>query len=288
MTKRRVPLLPETVQDDANRRNDKKPRSNPHPMIFVMMKRRALSSQRALRRLLLEAFLCTVVVCLILTRRSLHSIQREHKYPITIHVNGDNLFRHVTSLALTNYPHHLITLDRRNHYWIHRGARWHKQPASNNNNDDDEEEENNDNDSSCQPMGDWQTERNILSCNLFHEVDLLAPTLLNVGAGTFRDAWAFQEYDGTKQVLKTLVWNDELDWDEFDEARKEAMAMAQLSWSNYVANIYGYCSHSTIMDYSEDGILWWLFDDFDPTKEELLKIAHDVTAGVADAQNVSS
>lgn len=119
----------------------------------------------------------------------------------------------------------------------------------------------------------------------------------HIGAGSFRDGWSFVEYDGTEKVLKTLKWNDELDWDEFDEGRKEAMAMAQLSASQYVLDIYGYCSHSAIIEKGE-GILWTLFDsnvdkdedtiNNEPSKQERLQIAQDVAMAVAHSQNVSS
>jgi hypothetical protein len=199
-----------------------------------------------------------------------------------VHIREENLNKGVTRLALTNSPERFI-IDRENHDWIDHGTSWHPRQYRD------------DKDDGCIPLGDWQNERNILSCNLFHEINLESESLHHIGAGSFRDAWSFEEYDGSEKVLKTLKWKDELDWDEFEEARKEAMAMAQLSGSQYVLDIYGYCSHSAIIEKGE-GILWTLFDSDDdndddvinnePSKEERLQIARDVAMAVADSQNV--
>lgn len=247
-------ILPEVIQDEY----DKLDKTN--QLSFTSIKR-ALPWRRAL--LLSVSFF----VCLVHFTRFIHSDDTRRPITVKMMENG-NVYR----LVLTNHPDY--KRGRQNLYWIHNGAHYHDPPY--------EEEEEND---KCVPMGDWQTERNIFACNDFHQVDLTSPTLFNIGGGSYRDAWAMREYDGTYQVIKTLAWDRHLDWDDWESARREAMAMAQTSSSHYVANIYGACSHSTIMDYSPDGILWWLFDDFDPTKEELLQIAHDVAQGVADAQN---
>ncbi len=247
-------ILPEVIQDEY----DKLDKTN--QLSFTSIKR-SVPWRRAL--LLSVSFF----VCLVHFTRFIHSDDTRRPITVKMMENG-NVYR----LVLTNHPDY--KRGRQNLYWIHNGAHYHDPPY--------EEEEEND---KCVPMGDWQTERNIFACNDFHQVDLTSPTLFNIGGGSYRDAWAMREYDGTYQVIKTLAWDRHLDWDDWESARREAMAMAQTSSSHYVANIYGACSHSTIMDYSPDGILWWLFDDFDPTKEELLQIAHDVAQGVADAQN---
>jgi len=263
----RRPILPEVVQDEY----DKKTKSQ--QWSFDAMKR-ALS-QSLSRPLVLAACSLFSLVLVLGSFQFMKRSPHNEKRPITLHLHRDSLYYGVIPLKLTNHPFHLIQ-HRKNQGWVNHGTKWHHF-----------EFEQDDDDDKCIPLGDWQDERNIFACNPFHEVNLMDPTLLNVGAGSYRDAWAFQEYDGTRQVIKTLVWDNHLDWDEFAAARKEAMAMAQLTFSPYVANIYGACSHSTIMDYSPDGILWWLFDDFEPTRNELLQIANDVAMGVADAQNVS-
>lgn len=273
--RRRERVLPEVAQDEDSNKKHHKSRLGP----FISVKQ-AFSQQASLPAvsvvtLMIGVGLCVLLVTGVATTRLLkHSISNQ-KRPITVHLLRDSVFRDAVPLQLTNHPQQLILKDRRNHYWIYKKPEYHYQ-------DEDDEE-----DDKCVPLGDWQTERNIFACNPFHEVDLQEPTLTSVGSGSYRQAWSYEEYDGTTQVMKTLAWKKRLDWDDFRSARQEAMAMAQTSSSKYVANMYGACSHSTIMDYSPDGILWWLFDDFEPTKEELLQIAHDVSAGVADAQNVS-
>lgn len=263
----RATILPEVVQDE----DDDKKLQKSFRQQLASIKR----SKPSAAALLLMTLVCLVTGAL-LFKYNHHDNQIK---PITLHVLYEkSLFSGVIPLRLTNDPPQLIQGDRRNHYWIDKGAQYHYQQQ-------DEEYD----DGKCIPMGDWQTERNIFACNPFHEVDFDQPSLFNVGGGSYRDAWAFLDYDGTRQVIKTLAWKKRLDFgDDIVYARKEAMAMAQVSSSPYVASIYGACSYSTLMDYSPDGILWWLFDDFEPTKNELLQIAHDVAAGVADAQNVST
>ena len=57
-----------------------------------------------------------------------------------------------------------------------------------------------------------------------------------------------------------------------------------MSNSPYIMNIYGYCMNLIIMDYSYKCSLYHIFDS-EPSKEELLKVAHDVACGVCDAHH---
>lgn len=80
------------------------------------------------------------------------------KTNVMVHIRGENLNKGITRLALTNSPDRFIS-DRENHHWINHGTSWHPQHHD-------------DIDDGCIPLGDWQDERNILSCNLFHEINL--------------------------------------------------------------------------------------------------------------------
>jgi serine/threonine protein kinase len=60
--------------------------------------------------------------------------------------------------------------------------------------------------------------------------------------------------------------------------------MERLSFSNYIVDIYGYCSNSAIVDYTKDGDLTWLHRPETRLSklDDVLEIAHDVTAALAD------
>jgi hypothetical protein len=111
------------------------------------------------------------------------------KTNVMVQVRGENLNKGVTRLELTNSPERFI-IDRKNHHWIDHGTSWHPQHHYSDDIDD-----------GCIPLGDWQDERNIITCNLFHEINLESESLHHIGAGSFRDAWSFVEYDGTEKVL---------------------------------------------------------------------------------------
>lgn len=68
--------------------------------------------------------------------------------------------------------------------------------------------------------------------------------------------------------------------------RRDAVAMEQLTQSPYVADIYAYCSVSSVVDYSNEQDLSEIFEGKkQPTKDELFRISYDVAASVADAHH---
>jgi hypothetical protein len=147
----------------------------------------------------------------------------------------------------------------------------------------------------CVPLGDWQ-EGQHPTCNMFHAIslnELVHPEgyeltrLVNNGA--YRDVWGIREFDGTRRVLKTLryVENREFDQRNFDRHRRDAVAAEQLSASPYIVDIFGYCANSAFYDYAPDGDLYGVRDS-KPSKNDLLVIAHDVAASIADAHHYDS
>jgi len=71
----------------------------------------------------------------------------------------------------------------------------------------------------------------------------------------------------------------------FDRNRRDAVASEQLSASPYVMSIYGHCGYSALYDFSNGGELSDVHES-NPTKDDLLRIAHDVATSVADAHHV--
>jgi hypothetical protein len=93
------------------------------------------------------------------------------------------------------------------------------------------------------------------------------------------------EYDGTKRALKTLRYAENQSFDErnFERHRVDAVAMEQLTASPYVADVYGYCANSALVDYSSHADLYSIFKrGNNPTKDERFNIALDTASTVAD------
>ena len=109
-----------------------------------------------------------------------------------------------------------------------------------------------------------------------------------IAEGGFRAAFMITEFDGTRRVLKTLRYANNRDFDHrnLDRMRRDAVVSEQLTASPYIADIYGYCAQSALVDYSNGQDLDYIFDQkINPTKDELFQIAHDVAQSVADAHH---
>eukprot|EP00544_Gedaniella_sp_CCMP2646_P000416 CAMPEP_0202509578 /NCGR_PEP_ID=MMETSP1361-20130828/52844_1 /ASSEMBLY_ACC=CAM_ASM_000849 /TAXON_ID=210615 /ORGANISM="Staurosira complex sp., Strain CCMP2646" /LENGTH=378 /DNA_ID=CAMNT_0049143805 /DNA_START=174 /DNA_END=1311 /DNA_ORIENTATION=+ len=121
------------------------------------------------------------------------------------------------------------------------------------------------------------------SCNAVHELDLTHTTIKFLASGSYLHVWSFQDYNGDVSILKTLYYKREFDKRNFERHRRDAVTMERLSFSNYIVDIYGYCSNSAIVDYTKDGDLTWLHrQETRLSKLDMLEIAHDVTAALAD------
>lgn len=170
---------------------------------------------------------------------------------------------------------------RKNKGWINGGVSEHK-PLSQ------------EVDQRCIPMEAWAKDYHP-SCSTIHEIGmdmrhLVDPSGLDtsrvVGNGSNRDVWAVREYDGTQRVLKTVQLSKKFnDTNLFDRNRRDAIASEQLSTSPYVMSIYSHCGYSALYDFSNGGELSDVHES-NPTKDDLLRIAHDVATSVANAHLV--
>jgi len=188
--------------------------------------------------------------------------------------------RQALSLSLVEVPPQFIK-DRENHDWINHGDFYHRSVTPQF-----------ENKTVCQPLEKWQEERNLgLTCLDFHFIDMSDNVDVElIGEGGFMYAWRFKEYNGKNLVLKTIRWAEDMGFNHvnYQDFRQDALVASTLTASPYVADFYGFCSHSSITDYSQGGIMWWLFRGKNrPTKNKLLQIAYDVAAGVNDAHHVS-
>ena len=105
----------------------------------------------------------------------------------------------------------------------------------------------------CKAMHQWQVE-SYPSCNLIHETDMLSYTYIT--SGGYRDVWYTHDNDGSRYVVKSLVW-DGTDFRVRDKERhrRDANAYSMLQSSDHVMNIYGYCVNGAIFDYADKGTL---------------------------------
>ena len=135
----------------------------------------------------------------------------------------------------------------------------------------------------CVPS-DWRDQSHP-TCNYFHEIDLLANSPKRLGAGTTREVWEIDEYDGSKVALKTLrAFFAQNEYGSFttEKNRKDAVVSAELSSSRYIVDIYGYCCSSSLVELADAGL-----PRLPLPKNQLLKAARDIAMGLADLHHVS-
>lgn len=172
----------------------------------------------------------------------------------------------------------------------------------------------------CQQMHEWQGTHNP-NCNVVHEAsfgfvhplgwnsdeveedfdyyqadedgtlfsDLQEQVRLGAG-GAFRWVWMIREYDGTRRALKTLRIDSntkKFDLRNFDRHRRDAVAMDQLTKSNLIVDMYGFCTNTGLFDWGEGGDLTTIFEEDDsiPSEEHLLGIAYNASMALHDAHN---
>jgi serine/threonine protein kinase len=115
------------------------------------------------------------------------------------------------------------------------------------------------------------------------------PVVGYIHDGGFRTAWRITEYDGTLRVLKTLkyIQRRHFDLDNLERHRRDAIATEQLTASSYIADIYGHCAQSALVDYSDKVSMYHIFKHQDDlyTHDELFQIAFDAVAAVADTHH---
>jgi hypothetical protein len=113
----------------------------------------------------------------------------------------------------------------------------------------------------CKAQYQWQL-TSYPTCNLVHEFDLGSvydhetgkAKLRIIAHGYWRDVWVVrEEISNAKRVLKTLRYQHEFHLGNQDRHRRDALAMERLTKSNFVVDIYGYCSNSGAFEYGEGG-----------------------------------
>ena len=214
-------------------------------------------------------------------------------YPVIVQATADHDFDRVIRLSRHNKPHHLIH-NRENRYWINRNKhRPEHKPVT-------------PIPETCQEE-DWMNDLHP-ACLDIHEIDMTdfffntkrdyvyidgrkrRKKMRFIGEGGFRNAIMFhEEATGKRRVLKTLVYDDDnRDFTprNYDKMRRDAVISEQLTASPYIADIYGYCGQSSVVDYSNEKDLDYIYDQ-DPTKDELFQIAHDVAQSIADAHHLN-
>ncbi len=105
----------------------------------------------------------------------------------------------------------------------------------------------------CIPMTDWQA-KSYPTCNTFHEIDMSKLRVINSGGS--RTAFEMKVQDGRiekKYVYKTMKYTKEIEMKRIEEQRKDSMVMERTSASNFIPDVYGYCSVGVLMDFMPEG-----------------------------------
>lgn len=149
----------------------------------------------------------------------------------------------------------------------------------------------------CKAQYEWQLSSKP-ACNLLMEHDLThleldqnneEPFVRILSNGYWRDVWKMQE-NGEMTVLKTLRYEHDYKPRNYDRHRRDAVAMEQLSSSQWVMNIYAFCGNSGIFEYADGGSLDdSLFADDEEVKKwspsEKVVVAYQVASGLAAVHN---
>lgn len=106
----------------------------------------------------------------------------------------------------------------------------------------------------CKAMYPWQLE-GFPNCNNLHELDMLHMKVINTGGS--RIAFEMNQYSGVgtqaKFVYKTVKYDWDISMGMIDQQRKDALVMERASSSNFIPNLYGYCSLGLVMDFMPEG-----------------------------------
>eukprot|EP00573_Skeletonema_grethae_P002962 CAMPEP_0201687076 /NCGR_PEP_ID=MMETSP0578-20130828/1281_1 /ASSEMBLY_ACC=CAM_ASM_000663 /TAXON_ID=267565 /ORGANISM="Skeletonema grethea, Strain CCMP 1804" /LENGTH=594 /DNA_ID=CAMNT_0048171199 /DNA_START=94 /DNA_END=1878 /DNA_ORIENTATION=- len=150
-------------------------------------------------------------------------------------------------------------------------------------------------DQECIPMADWQTTFKP-SCNSVHEMDM--PFLLNKDAyslvsekGFWRNAWNIDmnvAENGMSPmsniVIKSLKYIHEPNFETFELNRVDGVSMEQLTHSQYITDIYGYCGTTSLQEFAGAGSLDTFLRELDPIGK--LEQAAWVAQGIADIHEI--
>ena len=149
----------------------------------------------------------------------------------------------------------------------------------------------------CHYQYEWQ-ERVSTTCNIVHEFDLAdgitgdlpdkrAKTVSRlINNGDFRDVWATAEsLNATTLAMKTLRYEYSYKTKYLEMFRYEAAAFSHLTASKFVADFYGSCGASLVMNFSSGSNFKKLAKKHLLSSEEKLKLSYHVASAVADIQD---
>jgi serine/threonine protein kinase len=146
----------------------------------------------------------------------------------------------------------------------------------------------------CKAQYEWQ-KQSFPTCNFLFEQDLTHLALDADGnesvrllaSGYWRDVWKVQDGQD-RTVLKTIRYEHDYEPRNQDRHRRDAMAMEQLTSSQWVMDIYGYCGNSGIFEFADGGSLDDSLDASDEapwSSSERLVVAFQVASGIAAVHN---
>ncbi|KAL9181740.1 hypothetical protein ACHAXT_012083 [Thalassiosira profunda] len=105
----------------------------------------------------------------------------------------------------------------------------------------------------CEPMYDWQME-SFPNCNNFHEMDVHNMRVINTGGSRIAMEMK-QQLNGeeAKFVYKMSKYHKDITMKYAEEQRKDALVMERTSSSQFIPDVYGYCSLGVLMDFMPEG-----------------------------------
>ena len=160
------------------------------------------------------------------------------------------------------------------------------------------------NSSACEPMYDWQL-KSYPSCNNVHELDLQQMRLINSGGSRVAFETTLQtnnnKNDGrrrheSKFVYKTIKYSMDVDIYKVEEQRRDSLVMERTTSSNFIPDIYGYCSVAVLMDFMPEGSMHDYIKGARATTGgrstlspvDRLKLAIHITTSVADLHTIDN
>ena len=147
----------------------------------------------------------------------------------------------------------------------------------------------------CQPMHEWQSYQ-FPTCNVVHEQPLNDKEEGKyLAAGNWRQTFEVHESGTDDRIaMKTLRNQLSFDADTMEMHRVDSLMYERLTSSPSVMDIYGYCGHSGLFEFSDGGTLKDLVlnrqrrGEKPLSRMDKLTIAVEVASGVADLHTMGS
>lgn len=153
----------------------------------------------------------------------------------------------------------------------------------------------------CKLPFEWQR-RYIPTCNCIHEYDFTSFYMESstgvdehrrlVASGFWRDVWKIQDEGIPKQswvAAKTLRTIHPYTARNLDRHRRDALATARTSSSPFTINMFAFCGHTVLTEYSQEGSLsdaiWPVEGNCTLSAKQRFRYALDVAKGLVDLQH---